>query len=342
MLVFSAGGCKKPAPPEKAADARVHVETAVVSEALVPRMLALDGTLRGAKETELAANAAGRVLETFVDRGSEVKKGDVLVKLDVRSAASAAAEANANVAIANAVAAAADRDCARYKALLDSKAIGQAEYDRTADQCRTGPLSRQAAEARAAGAAQAVLDGTVRAPFDGVVGQRDVEIGEYVRPDSRIATLFQLDPLRLEMTVPESVAPAVKMGASVTFVVAGYPDRTFEGTVRYVAPAVREATRDVVMDADVPNLDRTLKPGMFADVRVESGTWKQPMLPSNAIVDPDGHPTVFAVVDERLEARIVQLGAKKGDLVVCLRGCTVGDVVVDHPAADLFNGEGVE
>jgi len=337
-----APACKKKAPPADAAVERIHVETVAVVEAAVPRTLALNGSLRGEREADLAANAAGRVLETFVDRGTEVKPGDVLAKLDVRAAAAAAAEASANVAITSAQADAATRECSRTQALFDAKAISQAEYDRMADQCRTLPFSHQAAEARATAASQAVIDGTVRAPFAGVIGERDVEVGDYVRPDSRIATLLQIDPLRLELTVPEAAAPTVKKGAELTFSVTGYPGKAFKGTVRFVSPTVREATRDVVIDAEVPNGDRNLKPGMFADIRIESGETKELVVPMSSVVDKQGRHIVFAVVDRRLEERVVQLGGQKGDLVACTRGLSLGDAIVQTPDPRLFNGQAVD
>ena len=336
-------GCKKPeASVQLAPVERVRVETVDVVEAAMPRTLALNGSLRGERETDLAANASGRVLETFVDRGSPVKQGDIVAKLDVRAAAALAAEASANVAITSAQTEAAKRDCDREKALLESNVISQAEFDRTADQCRTLPLSEKAAEARSHAASQTVSDGTVRAPFSGVIAERSVEVGEYVRPDSRVATLLEVDPLRLEITVPEASAPSVKVGAALTFTVAGYPGREFPGTIRFVSPAVREATRDVIVDARVPNTDRALMPGMFADVRLESGESKEAVVPKSALVEKQGRDVVFAVVDRKLEERVVQLGATKGDLVACSRGVKVGEHIVNHPAETLFNGQAVE
>jgi membrane fusion protein, multidrug efflux system len=342
LLALSAAGCKKPAAVEQAPVQRVRVDTVVVTEDMVPRVLAFTGTLRGQHQTDLAANAAGRVLETFVERGSEVKKDDIIAKLDVRAATAAAAEAHAHVAVTGAQADAAKRDCARYEALLAQQAISQAEYDRAADQCKTLPLSKRAAEARARAAAQTVSDGTVRAPFAGVVAERAVEIGQYVRPDSRVVTLVDVDPLRLEIPVPEAVAPKVVPGAKVTFTVAGHPGRTFEGQVKFISPAVREATRDVMAEAEVPNEERALLPGMFADVRIESGASKQPVIPKTALVQRHGRDAVFAVVEGRLEERVVQLGLVKGATVACLRGLRAGERVVNRPAETLHNGQAVE
>lgn len=341
-MFLALGACKKPAPVGEAPVERVHVDTVEAAEQAMPRTLALTGSLKGERQTDLAANAAGRVLETLVDRGSVVKKNDIIAKLDVRAAVAMAAEASANVAITTAQVAAAKRECERYQALLDSKAISQAEFDRTADQCKTLPLSAKAAAARESAAAQTVSDGMVRAPFAGVIAERGVEVGEYVRPDSRVATLLEVNPLRLEITVPEAAAPSVKMGAQLSFTVSGYPGRKFPGTIRFVSPSVREATRDVVVDAKVPNDDGALMPGMFADVRIESGESKEVVIPKSALVSRQGRDVVFTVVDGRVEERVVQLGPEKGDVVACTRGLAVGERVVNHPGPSVFNGQAVE
>src|SRR5262249_9361102 len=123
------GGCRTKVDPQKDAPiARVRVDTVDVHEQPMPRSLALTGTLRGQRQTDLAANAMGRVLETSVERGAEVKKGDLLARLDTRAAALTAAEARANVKLAQSHEDTAKRECSRYQTLLAQGAIGQAEY----------------------------------------------------------------------------------------------------------------------------------------------------------------------------------------------------------------------
>lgn len=340
--VFGAAGCKpKAANADQTPGDAVHVETLDVREAPMPKSLALTGSLRGKRQTDLAANANGRVMETFVERGSEVKKGDLLAKLDVRAAAITAAEAQANVALAKAQEATAKRECDRYKALLDKHAITQSEYDHAADQCQTSPLSVVAAEDRARGAAQTVGDGTIRAPFGGIVTERFVEAGAYVHQDTRIVSLVAVDTLKLEFTVPEANLGSVNEGGALSFTVPAYPDRAFSGTVRYVGAAVRETTRDLVAEAVVDNTDRALKPGMFATVALVTGEAPMLVLPKSAILEKNGLGFVYAVVDRRLEERVVQTGAAKGDLVGIERGVKAGDKIVAKPTEALHNGQAV-
>jgi RND family efflux transporter MFP subunit len=341
-LVLAAVGCKKKQVEQQVAIEKVHVQSVDVTEAVMPRTIAVTGTLRGQRQTDLAADASGKVLETMVERGSPVKKGDVIAKLDIRAAAAAAAEAHASVELAKAQAESAQRDCDRYRDLLAKHAITQAEFDHTADACKSQPLSVKAAEARANSAALNVTDGTIRAPFNGFVAERQVSVGQYVHPDTKVATVVEIDPLRLEITVPETELAAVKVGVPITFNVAAFKGKEFEGTIKFISAAVREATRDVIAEAEVPNPDHVLLPGMFADARLQVGEEKQPVLPETAIVEREEHDVVFAVVAGHLEERLVQLGAKKDHVVACLRGVKVGDQVVDHPDPKLYNGALVE
>lgn len=344
-LAAAPAGCSNKASASSSTEAtvqRVHVETSDVREQPMPRTLALTGTLRGARQTDLAANAAGRVLETFVERGAEVKKGDLLARLDVRAAALTAAEAQANAALSRAQEETATRECERFKALLDNGAISRAEYDRTADQCRNAPLSVAAAAARARAASQSVGDGQIRAPFDGIVTERFIEVGEYVRQDSKVASLISKGPLRLEFSVPEASLAAVTTGGALTFSVSAYPDRSFTGTVRWVGASVRETTRDLVAEAEVQSPDPALRPGMFASIALATGEAPSPVVPRSAIVLKDGRKHLFVVHDHRLEERVVQTGAEKDDAVAVLRGVRAGDKIVIKPSEALQNGQAVE
>jgi membrane fusion protein, multidrug efflux system len=343
LVCAAALGCRQKTDPKTDTTiTRIHVDTVEVKSQPMPRTLALTGSLRGKRQTDLAANTNGRVLETFVERGTEVKKGDMLAKVDVRAAALTAAEAQANAALARAQRETSKRECDRYKALLAQGAIGQAEFDRVSDQCRNSPLTVEAAEARASAAAQVVGDGQIRAPFGGIVTERWVEAGQYVRADARVVSLVAIDNLRLELTVPEAHMAAVKQGGSLTFTVPAYPGRAFPGTVRYISAAVREATRDLVVEAEVDNPDRALRPGMFAAIALDAGEGPMLVVPKESVVKKEGSSRVFAVVDRRIEERVVQLGPTKGGVVAVARGLSEGEHVVAKPSETLQNGQAVE
>jgi membrane fusion protein, multidrug efflux system len=319
----------------------VQVQTEVATSIEVPRTLRLTGTLRGDRETDLAANANGRVLSTTVERGQQIKPGQVLAKLDTRALALSAADARAQVDSIRAQEAQAKGECEKYEQLKARGAVSDLEYQQKITQCRTLPLNVQAASARAALAAQNVGDGVIRAPFAGVVTERYVEVGQYVRQDSRVVTIVSADPLRLQITVPESQVASVKEGASVTFAVAAYPDRRFEGKVRFVSGALRSTTRDLVAEAIVPNPERLLIPGMFADVELTVGSQKAASVPLRATREADEQTRVYVVAAGRLEERIVALGPKVGDRVAIVAGVKEGEQVVVSELAGLTNGRKV-
>ncbi|HEU4538360.1 MAG TPA: efflux RND transporter periplasmic adaptor subunit [Polyangiaceae bacterium] len=334
-------GCKRSAADAApAADPTppVAVQTAEVVEVEVPVTLRLAGNLKGDRETDLAANAAGRVTATSVERGSQVVPGQVLAQLDVRAASLAASEAKAQAESARAQQAQAQTDCARYQKLRDSGTISDAEFERVAVTCRTTPLTAEAASARASIAAQNVGDGAIRAPFAGVVTERYVDVGEYVRQDSRVVTLVAVDPLRLELSVPEADAGKVREGSEVTFRVAAFPDRRFTGAVRFVSGAIRASTRDLAVEAVVENKERLLKPGMFADVELSVGSRKLPGVPRAAVFEADGTPHAFFVVDGRLQERALATAAGAGEVVGVLKGAKAGEKVAVGEVRALQNG----
>lgn len=317
------------------------VTTQAVSAREVPVWLSVTGQLKGRRAADLAADANGKVIKTLVERGDVVKAGQPLLVLDTRAAALSFAEAKASAESALAAAENAKMNCERYRILAKQGAISDFEYDAHRVQCQTSDLSASAARARAALAGKNLGDGIVRAPFAGAIAERYVDVGQFVRSDSRVVALVDPSSLRLEFTVPEARIAAARTGAKVRFQVAGYPDKTFDGTVKYVSAQVRPGTRDVVAEAVVDSPDVELKPGMFALVRLAAGSQQVPVVPGRAILERDGKPVVFVNVGGRLEERIVQVGDVLGEERAISRGLAVGDTLVVAPTESLRNGQRV-
>jgi membrane fusion protein (multidrug efflux system) len=308
----------------------------------MPRTLPLTGALVANRQAEVAANASGRVVRTFVERGAMVRAGDPLVQLDVRSAVIGREEALGNLETAQAQRELAEAQCARYEGLFRKGAISRDEWDRFASQCRTSEGSARAARARADLARKELADATVRAPFAGMVGERFVEVGEYVRPDSRVAALVQLEPLRLQLTVPESEVGRIAPKQVVSFEVQAFPGESFRGEVTFVGPALRAATRDLVAEAVVPNADRRLRPGMFATARLELPSAAVVAVPRSALRTEGGAARLFTVRDGRLEERIVQPGPESGGYVAVLDGLEAGERVVTKLSDQVRDGVPVQ
>src|SRR5438045_2485711 len=187
-LLLLAAGCKHPSaetskgPPDSSAP--IAVKQVPAREVTVPRVLMLSGSLIGTEEADVAAGAAGKVLATYVERGAVVRKGAVLVKLDARTASAQAEEAAAQVDSLKAQEEQARLDCARTEQMFAKGAISKADHDRALTACKTTRFQVAAAQARRALTAEALHDTEIRAPFSGMVVERFVSAGEYVRPDS--------------------------------------------------------------------------------------------------------------------------------------------------------------
>ncbi|MBN9167055.1 MAG: efflux RND transporter periplasmic adaptor subunit [Myxococcales bacterium] len=339
--------CKKPEPAaaevtSAKTEAPIKVQVASVEQLPMPEHLVLTGTLRASQESEVAADAAGKVTATFVERGQRVKQGDTLAILDARGASISASAANAQSQLAKAQLEQAQRECERVKSLKETGAISQAEYDRVTSQCQTTQWSAAAAQAQQQNAQKIVGDSVIRAPFAGVIGERYVNVGQYVQPSTRVVTLYAPDPLRLELTVPEANVAGIKPEQSVVFTVSSYGDEKFTGTVKFVSPNLRPTTRDLVIEAFCPNADLKLKPGMFAVARLETAEKPQMAVPATALVKQADATRVFAVVEKRVEERIIQTGAERDGKVAVLGGLKAGEHVVVSPGTDVRDGAQVQ
>jgi membrane fusion protein, multidrug efflux system len=330
-------------PAGEAIAAPIHVQTAPVSEQPMPEYLTLTGSLRASRHSDIAADASGKVLQALVERGQAVKSGQVIATLDARSATLTATAAQAQSRLAQEQLDQARRECERVKHLLETAAISQAEFDRQTSQCTSQQWSAAAAEAQQQSATKLLGDTRIRAPFDGIIGERLVNVGQYVEPSTRVATIYEADPLRLELTVPEADLASIQEGVSVAFSVAAFGDERFTGTIRYISPNVRESSRDLVAEAVVANPDGRLRPGMFAVAKLELAEKPSAVVASKALARDDTAARLFVVgTDKRVQERLVRLGETKGDVVAVLSGVRNGENVVLQPGPDVRDGARVE
>jgi RND family efflux transporter MFP subunit len=320
----------------------IHVDTANAVDVDAPILLHLTGSLKGMKMADLAANSSGRVIRTYVEPGDEVKEGSLVAQLDTSAAGLAMKQAHVDVLTQKTQEEINLTECARNEKLFAAGAISSAEHDSVTAKCKTAPLVRASAEARENIFAKNVGDGTIRAPFDGVVSERFVEVGEYVQAESKVIALTQSRELRLELAVPEADIASVKSGAAITFKVAAYPDKTFQGTVRFVSGALRESTRDLVCVAIVPNEEKLLRPNMFADVDLATGTEKLPSVPTAAVFERQDTHRVYVVVNGQLEERVLQTGPEMNGRLVVRAGIKEGEKVAIGNLTALTNGAQVE
>lgn len=316
----------------------IGVETAAAVEELMPTFLTVTGSLVANQQSEVAAGTSGKVRKTFVERGSFVPANAMLVQLDSRALSRQAEEAQANLEVSRRQRTLAEAQCQRQDKLFGDGAVSQDDYDKAKSNCETARFQAAASQARAEQALVGVNDSQIRAPFAGLVAERYVNAGEYVQPPTKVVSLVELDPLRLELSVPEASLQQIQQGLAVTFSTVTAPGVQFMGTIRYVGPAVRTASRDVVVEAVVANPNHLLHPGQFVAAKVRVGEKPSPLVPQSAIHAEGSLNRVYVVSAGRLEERLVELGDRKDQRVAVLSGLNAGEKVVTQAAGDLRDG----
>jgi len=305
------------APPPEA------VTTVVAQQVEWSNTLDAVGSIAPVQGVTLSADLPGVVAKVAFNSGARVAEGQVLVQLDTRQEQAQLASAQAQLDLAKV-------NLDRAQKLFDQKAIAQSDFDLANAQYKS-------AEA-AVGQAQASIDRkTIRAPFAGVTGIRQVNLGQYVNSGDAIVTLQAMDAVFMNFSVPQQDFRALTLGSPVDATVEGSKDSVFHGKVTAIDPVVNDATRNVSVQATFPNLRGELKPGMYATVRVVVGEG-QPIvsLPSSAINYAPYGNSVFILEDMKgpdgksyrgVRQQFVKLGRAMGDQVAILGGVKAGDEV---------------
>lgn len=342
-LILAAGCSHAEAAPKPSEEPpRVSVTTAPVVKRSVPKFITVTGTLVGNRESEVASDVAGKVLEASVERGTVVTKGAVLARLDARSARISQSEYEAEVARARVAREAAQLECDRAERLFRAHALSQAELDRARSNCESSDHSTRVFSARKAKADQEFTDATIRAPFAGMIVERAVDVGEYVTVGRRVASVVEIDPVRLELIVPEAASTAVRVGSGVEFRLRAFPGERFTGTIRYVGPVLRRATRDLVVEAVVENPGHRLLPGMFAEAELRVGEELMPVIPKTALRGAAPSLRAFVVANGVIEERVVLAGGNHGEEVVIRKGLNPGENIVNALSDSVVDGARVK
>jgi len=354
----------------------ISVSLVAAQERALPTTLDVTGTLMADAQTDIASEIEQRVVEISVERGQYVTAGQVVARMDDQDAKNQLHEAEATeaqirerlglvngqtfdplktpeVQQARANTDRAEADYKRFAQLLEEGAISRSEhdlrradylatkaqYETTINQMRQLYQSLLAQKVRVAMGRKAVEDTIIRAPWSGVIAEKAVSVGRYTKKGDRIATIVRVDPLRIELTIPEGAVAAVRKGQRVAFSVQSHPDRQFEGAIAYVGPAVRADSRALVVEAIVPNPKALLQPGLFATARIELPAGRPSvMVPTAAVKGEGGVFKLFVAKNDRAEARLVQVGRETDGRLEILRGLGAGERVVSPQAAGLADG----
>jgi membrane fusion protein, multidrug efflux system len=328
LVVRMIHGMPKPAP--------FTVSTTTAREQPWQPALGAVGTLRAAKGADLAMDVAGLVTGVNLQSGQDVTQGQVLVQLrdgdDV-----------AQLQQLEAVAQLSQLTFERARQQLAAQAISKADYD-------TAAADLKAKQAAVAQQKVVVAKKQLRAPFAGRAGIITINPGDYLSAGTTIVTVQQLDPLFVDFYVPQSELGRLQVGQAVNLKLDAYAGRDFTGKLSAINPKVDLGTRNVQVEATVPNHDKTLTPGMFAKVTVDIGSeQRQLTLPQAAIVYNPYGDTVYVVQPSKgkddksqplpptVKQTFVTVGDTRGDQVAILKGIDAGTVVVTSGQIKLKN-----
>lgn len=349
-LLTGLPSCHKPSPTVSSAEAAapsappakpITIKTARSEKRAMPRYLRVTGQLQAAWDALVAADAAGKVETTPVERGTQVRQGDALVRLDERLARMSLREAEATVALAKAQAELSASELQRNQPLAESKAIAPADFKRLSTDNAAKESQLAAAEARRDMAQKALQDAIIPAPFEGIVAERLVSPGEYVRPGQPVARVVQTTTLRLVVNVSESAVGRIQEGQRIEFSVAAYPGVTFQGKVNHLGSTLRESSRDLLVEAAVENADGRLKPGLFAEARLVTGDEQALAVPQEALRIEGTRRKLYVPRENRLEERLVEVGESRDGWVEIRQGLAEGESVMLKPGAEAADGVAV-
>jgi membrane fusion protein (multidrug efflux system) len=301
------------------------VEATKVALQPMPQAITAVGSLRSDESVTVRPEVGGRISEILFKEGQHVAKGTTLIRLDASVNAAEVQQAQANLKLA------------------------QSKYDRAVELSRQNFISKQAkdeaennlhvAEAAVSLATARLAKMEIRAPFSGVIGLRVVSVGDYVKEGTDVVNLESIDALKVDFRVPEIYLSQVQTGQTLSISLDALPGKSFEGKVFALNPLLDSAGRSLVIRAVVSNPDRSLRPGMFARVKLITRDERDALvIPEQAIVPQGDEQYVYRIVDGRATRVKVAIGQRRDAKVEVLNGLAPNDVVVTAGQLKLRDG----
>ncbi len=319
------------APPEA-------VTSIVAQREQWPATMSVIGTMEAVHGVTVSADLPGTVARINFDSGESVRAGEVLVELDTRQerAQLAALEAQRDLARIQ---------YHRMQQLVNEGVISRVEYDQATAQ-------QKATEANVAEIRATIERKTIRAPFSGILGIRKVNLGQYLSGGSPVVPLQALNPIYVNIGVPQQAAGQVQVGRNLRVTSDDLVGQVFTGRVTAIDSVVDEATRNIQVQATLSNPEGKLRPGMFVQVEAALGASRQVItLPASAISYAPYGDSVFVITDLKnqkgqtyrgVRQQFVKLEGSRGDQVAVVSGVNPGDEVVSSGVFKLRNGAAVQ
>ncbi|MEX2381629.1 MAG: efflux RND transporter periplasmic adaptor subunit [Opitutales bacterium] len=311
-------------PASSALNVRLHeVEPSMLEERIVST-----GTVRASEEVTLQSEVSGIIRAIHFEEGVAVQRGDLLVKFDH-------AELQAQLRRARYRKDLAESREARQRSLVEQGGASRDEYEAIVNELNILRAEIELIEVQ-------IEKTELRAPFEGIIGFRNVSEGSYITPSVAIATLQSVDPVKVDFSVPERYLSQIRTGMKIEFRVTGMED-LFEGEVYAFEPRIDSSTRTLSLRAISPNEDHRLLPGAFA--RIEMIIRENPeavMIPSIALIPSLNRQEVFVYEDGKAQIREVRSGIRRQDFVEIIEGLDSNDIVITSGLQQMRDGMDVQ
>ena len=293
---------------------KTSVIVMVVSPTRLDDLVNTNGTILPNEEVEIRSEISGRIVTLNIKEGDFVKKGTTLLHINDEDLQARLRKLGFNKKLAE------DNE-ARQKRLLEKEAISQREYDIAVNSVNTVSADMEDLSAQ-------IQKMTLKAPFDGTIGFRFVSMGSYISPTTKIATLTNTNPAKIEFAIPAKYSSIVRVGSKIDFSVEN-SEQKFVGTVYAIDPKIDPDTRTLQIRAVAPNPARKLIPGSFARIElVLKSKGSAIMIPTEAIIPEQKGNKVFVVQHGKATPIKVQLGTRGEKNVEVLSGLSTGDTLI--------------
>jgi len=306
----------------------ISVETTVVVLGELESSVKAGGTLTAEASATLRAEVPGQIMAVHFREGQPLEKGAKLYSIEATVLEALVNEARANANRSEAA-------LTRAQELHAKQLISGTDFDTARANYDVDVARLRSSQAR-------LSKTVIRAPFDGFVGLRRINIGDYATIGQELVDVVQLDPLRVDFSIPETLLPKVRPDQPVAVTVDAYPDDVFGGNITAVAPKSDVRGHSLEVRASLPNDELKLRPGLFVRVTVSLGVRQDAIIiPEQAIWPIGQDKTVYVVVDGKAQQRVVMLGERQPGAVEIIGGLEAGETVVTAGQMKLYEGAAV-
>lgn len=317
----------------------INVQVQAVEKRALRPFIETIGTLNPYEEVTVSAEVDGILKDVKVDEGTAVSKGMLLSEiddtdynLDVKRAEAALRQADATLANTK-------LEYQRKEALYKEHLVTQQQFDDVSTRLSLAEAEIERAKATLSLAREKLRKTKVYSPLTGVIKEKKVSAGDYVKNGTNLFVIIQNNPIKLNFTVTEKDVGEVKRGQDVTFKVDAFPDKEFRGKVSIIYPSLEEMTRTLQVEALVQNPGGLLKPGTFAHVTLYKGAAKDTtVVPVTSLLYEAEKVKVFVVEGDRAKEKMVRLGSKYGEMMEIVEGLKEGELVVTVGQQNLSEG----